>query len=194
MSWLGIVLVSAFSANALLTYGLGSGEALRKTARAKASEFAGSLTANFLTSAMLWSIRTLLLTPLGLARFEVVVFALIVAPLVKYLSQLAENIPGRGAAAFFRSVDESTLTCLVFGVALLSTRPGFGLAEALAASVASMLGYIGSIVLLDGVRRRIELSSLPKSLRDGPAMLVSAGLMAMAFSGIDSRLIANLVK
>jgi electron transport complex protein RnfA len=194
MSWFGIILVSVFSANALMTYGLGSDEALRGSARNRWASTLAVLAASVIASVLLWGVQRFVLAPLGLERFEVVAYAFVVAPLMKYLAQLVTMPTAPSIASVFSSIDETTLSSLVFGIALLATRAHFGLGDALLASLASVLGYAGATVLLDSIRRRMELSSIPRSLRSGPAVLLSAGLMAMAYSGIDGYLLSNLVK
>jgi Na+-translocating ferredoxin:NAD+ oxidoreductase RnfA subunit len=49
-------------------------------------------------------------------------------------------------------------------------------------------------VVLDSIRERLELSNLPKAFHGAPALLVSTGLMAMAFLGLDEVLIRNLAR
>ncbi len=194
MSWLGIILLSVFSANAFLTYGFGSCALLRSQVRGGFWGLAALLAANFITTSVLWCLDTLFLGPLGIIRFNVVAFALIVVPIMKFLSHLAIPKEARSTSSLFSTADNVTLSCLVFGIALLATRRGYSITEGLLASFASVFGYAASMTLLDAIRRRMELSSSIESLRGGPALLLSAGLMAMAFSGIDTYLIANLAK
>jgi len=194
MSWLGIVLVSVFSANALLVYGFGIAEASRPREALAPLSLLALGAATLASSALLWLARTFLLEPLGLVRFEVLVFVLVIAPLLKYLSQAASRDSATPIGSFLARVDEAMMSSLVFGIALVATRSGFSLGEALLASVASSLGFGGAFAILGGIRRRLELSGLPRGFREGPALLLSAGLLAMVFSGIDARLLAGLVK
>ncbi|MBL8966735.1 MAG: hypothetical protein JNG85_06975 [Spirochaetaceae bacterium] len=182
-----------FAANALLVYGLGACPALRGERRGLLVSILALLTANLIASSLLWALRELLLAPFGLEALEPLVFALIIAPLVKYLGRAiatsgAPLLQKAGAA-----IDEAAVSCLVFGIALISARSNFGLLEALTASIGACVGYWAALVLLGAVRERLELSDLPESFRGAPAILVSAGLMAMAFMGIDAVFIGNLV-
>jgi Na+-translocating ferredoxin:NAD+ oxidoreductase RnfA subunit len=74
----------------------------------------------------------------------------------------------------------------------VTAKGGYDLPQALVASAASGLGYWLAAVLLDGIRNRLELSPIPGPFRGAPAMIVSAGLVAMALMGIDSILVRNL--
>jgi len=88
--------------------------------------------------------------------------------------------------------DDLVVGSLVFGVAFLSSRSGYSFSEALVASSASGLGYWLAEFLLESLRERLDLSDLPYPFKGALAMLISAGLMAMAFMGIDAVFIKNL--
>jgi electron transport complex protein RnfA len=64
----------------------------------------------------------------------------------------------------------------------------------LVASLSATAGYWAAVILLDSIRERLELSNLPAAFRGAPALLVSAGLMAMAFMGVDNALLHNLAR
>jgi Na+-translocating ferredoxin:NAD+ oxidoreductase subunit A len=196
VSYLGIILSSVFASNALLAYGFGSiPERERKGAVTLASALALAA-ANALASVLLWLIRSLVLQPLGLASLDVLFFALIAVPLVKFLARMAQQGAIRQESLLFRvgeRGDDIVVGSLVYGIALLSSRGGYSLGEAAAASVTSGLGYWLALFLLESVRERLELTDLPAPFRGAPAMLISAGLMALAFMGIDSAFVKGLV-
>jgi Na+-translocating ferredoxin:NAD+ oxidoreductase subunit A len=147
---------------------------------------------NALASAFLWCVHSLVLAPLGLSSLDILFFILLAVPLLRFIARAA-SAAGKGllARAGSRS-DDLVVGSLVFGVAFLSSRSGFTLPEALAASGASGLGYWLAEFLLESLRERLELSDLPYPFKGAPAMLVSAGLMAMAFMGIDAAFVKNL--
>jgi electron transport complex protein RnfA len=186
MSYLSIVLTSVFSANALLVYGLGACPAFRREGKKPLVSIVSLALVNLFASGLFWSLRTLVLAPLHLEALEAIVFAVIVAPLIKYLARALVASQSPFLSRVGSAVDESALSCLVFGLALLISRRGYSLPEALLASLASAFGYWAAIVLLDAIRERLELSNLPESFRGKPALLLSAGLMAMAFMGLDT--------
>ena len=195
MSYLGIVLTSVFAANALLSYGLETCPGFRH--RSWDLRFALALAlVDCLAAGLLWCIRVLALEPLGLERLDLLVFATLAVPLLKVLSRLMAG-SGEGTGFFSRiglNADDLVVSCLVFGAALIASRGGYSLPEALASGAASGVGYWLAAALLGALRERLELSDLPVGLKGTPAMLVSAGLMAMAFMGIDSVFVANLVR
>lgn len=196
MSYLGIVLTSIFASNALLIYGFGSiPERERKGSTSLASALALACV-NVIASAILWLIHSLVLAPLRLASLDILFFALIAVPIIKFIARVAQQSSIKQDSILFKlgeRSDDLAVGSLVYGIALLSARSGYGLLEAVAASAAAGLGYWLSQFLLEAVRERLELSDLPTSFRGAPAMLLSAGLMALAFMGLDAALIKNLV-
>jgi Na+-translocating ferredoxin:NAD+ oxidoreductase subunit A len=192
MSYLGIVVASLFASNALLTYGLGS---LPDQKRGDTGSFASALAlacVNALASAFLWSLHTLVLAPLGLASLDILFFMLLAVPLLRFIARAASS-SGKGLLSLVGSrCDDLVVGSLVFGVAFLSARSGYALSEALAASAASGLGYWLAEFLLESLRERLDLSDLPYPFRGAPAMLISAGLMALAFMGMDAAFIKSL--
>jgi Na+-translocating ferredoxin:NAD+ oxidoreductase subunit A len=197
LSYLGIVVTSAFASNALLSFGLGSIPVRGSTERQEGPrELASALAlagVNALASSFLWAVHSLLLFPLALDSLDILFFALLAVPSLKFISRAAAYSAANGPLSLVGSkADDLIVGSLVFGVALISARGGYSLPEALTASVASGLGYWLAFALLESVRERLELSDLPRPFRGGAAMLISAGLMAMAFMGLDAAFVQGL--
>jgi electron transport complex protein RnfA len=192
VSYLGIVVTSLFATNALLTYGLGALPGQRReTAGSIASALALTLV-NAVASAILWAIHAFVLFPLGLVSLDNLFFVLFAVPLVKFLARAAASSPKGALERVGARADDLVVGSLVFGVALLSSRGGYSLPEALASSAASGLGYWLAEFLLESLRERLELSDVPRPFKGAPAMLISAGLMALAFMGMDAAFVKNL--
>ncbi|MEI6389438.1 MAG: hypothetical protein WCQ50_22760 [Spirochaetota bacterium] len=130
---------------------------------------------------------------MSLKGFEILALALVVIPAMRYLSSFLAQKVGSAGEGLFERVDEVSLGCLVFGIALIVTRQGFGLGEVILASLASVAGYSAATGLLGAIKARLELSDIPVSLKGGPGILISAALICMAFSVIDMDFIARMV-
>lgn len=193
MSYLGIVLGAVFASNVLFVYGLGLCPAFHREGRSSFGSLVTLAATNLIAALLLWALRTLVLLPLHLEKLDIVLYALCVMPVIKYLARAVGGGAGAAVAIFAASAEDAVQSCLVFGIALIASRSGFGLLEALAATLASVLGYWAALVLLEAIRTRLELSELPGFFRGTPALLISAGLIAMAFMGVDAVLIKNLV-
>ena len=73
--------------------------------------------------------------------------------------------------------------CAVLGVAISNIDNGYNFAESLACSFGTSFGFLISIVILAGIREKSEHNNIPKPFQGTPIVLVSAGLMAIAFTG-----------
>jgi Na+-translocating ferredoxin:NAD+ oxidoreductase subunit A len=192
VSYLGIVATSLFASNALLTYGLGSLPGQKREDSGSLASALALACVNALASVLLWGIHSFILAHLGLASLDTLFFVLLAVPLVKFIARAASS-SGKGLLSRVGArSDDLIVGSLVFGVALLSARSGYSLIEALAASAASGLGYWLAEFLLESLRERLDLSDLPYPFKGAPAMLISAGLMALAFMGMDSVFVRNL--
>jgi Na+-translocating ferredoxin:NAD+ oxidoreductase subunit A len=192
LSYLGLVVTSVFASNALLSYGLGSMPGPRRGGSSQVASALALACVNALASAFMWGLHSLFLFPLGLESLDILFFALLAVPLLKFISRAA-SLSKLGLLSILGSkADDLVVNSLVFGIALLAGRGGLTLPETLAASAASGLGYWLAYALLESIRDRLELSDLPRPFKGAPAMLISTGLMALAFMGLDAAFVKGL--
>ena len=78
-----------------------------------------------------------------------------------------------------------TTNCAVLGAALLNIENGYNFIQSVAFGFSAAAGFTLAIVIFSGVRARVEFSDPPKSFRGMPIALITAGLIAMAFSGFS---------
>ena len=76
-----------------------------------------------------------------------------------------------------------TTNCAVLGVAISNIDNGYNFGESMACSFGTSFGFLNSIVILAGIREKSENNNIPKPFRGTPIVLISAGLMAIAFTG-----------
>ncbi|MEG0144839.1 MAG: Rnf-Nqr domain containing protein, partial [Clostridia bacterium] len=76
-----------------------------------------------------------------------------------------------------------TTNCAVLGVTVLNVSEHYNLLYSVLNGVFGALGFLLAIVLMAGVRERLELANIPKCLRGFPSSLIIAGLMSVAFMG-----------
>ena len=81
-----------------------------------------------------------------------------------------------------------TTNCAVLGVALTNVQNNYSIIESVVNGFATAAGYTVSIVLLAGIRERIEGNDIPYNFQGSPIVLVTAGLMAIAFFGFSGLL------
>lgn len=141
------------------------------------------------TSSILCSlIYEYILYPLDLGYLNTIVFIAVIACLV----QLVEMVVKKFSPALYDSLGVYlpliTTNCAVLGVALINVEKGFDLAESIVNGFASALGFTISIILMAGIRERMEYNDIPKTFKGFPITLVTATLMAMAFYGFSGLL------
>ena len=138
-----------------------------------------------LSSAATWVIYTYVLLPLQLAYLKTVAFILIIAALV----QLIEMFLRRYIPALYQALGIYlpliTTNCAVLGVALLNIQKEYTFVYSVAYGFASAISFLFAIVLFAGVRMRLRLADPPKAFAGLPLVLITAGLIAMAFSGFS---------
>ena len=118
-----------------------------------------------------------------LAYLRTIVFILIIAALV----QTVEIILKKKLPSLYKALGVYlpliTTNCAVLGVAIDSAQKGYSFSETMIYSIGTALGFLISIVLMSGIRERIEHNDIPESFKGMPIVLITAGLMAIAFSG-----------
>ena len=74
-----------------------------------------------------------------------------------------------------------TTNCCVLGIALLVQRKQYSLGTSLVYALASTLGFMLALLLMSGIRERLDTCRVPKALKGTPIALIMAGLMSLAF-------------
>ena len=81
-----------------------------------------------------------------------------------------------------------TTNCAVLGVALTNVQKNYGILQGIVNGFATAVGFTISIVILAGIREKMEYNDIPESFKGMPIVLVTAGLMAIAFCGFSGLL------
>ncbi len=119
----------------------------------------------------------------NLRYLRTIVFILIIAALVQTVEIiLKKKIPSlyKALGVYLPLI---TTNCAVLGVAIDSAQKSYTFAETMIYSVGTAVGFLIAIVLMSGIRERIEHNDIPESFQGMPIVLVTAGLMAIAFFG-----------
>jgi len=139
-----------------------------------------------LASTMTWLAYTFILVPLGLEYLYTLSFILIIAALVQFVEIVLKKMqPGlyRSLGIFLPLI---TTNCAVLGVAVINMNEKYTLVESVVHALGASTGFLLAIVLMAGIRERIEISeNMPRCLRGLPIALVTAGLMSIAFMGFS---------
>ena len=128
-----------------------------------------------------------LLVPFGLEYMKTIIFIFIIAALVQFVEMALQKLLPSLYTALGIYLPLITTNCAVLGAVLLvtDTYKYETLIEAVVFNFSAALGFTLAIVLLSGVRERLETAPIPKFLQGFPIVLVSAALISMAFVGLS---------
>ena len=136
-----------------------------------------------IASFVTWPIYHLVLVPCGITYLRTIVFILVIASLVQFV----ELVLNKAATALYQALGIFlpliTTNCAILGVAVLNIDDELTLIESLVQGLSAGIGFTLALVLMAGIRQRLELGKVPENLRGVPIALVCAGLMSIAFLG-----------
>ncbi len=138
-----------------------------------------------IASLFCWLIYNLVLLPMNLTYMSTIAFILVIAALVQFVEMFLKKSSPTLYSALGIYLPLITTNCAVLGVATLNMNNAYGLLQSVLNGTFSALGFLLAIVLMAGVRERLESSKIPACMKGFPITLVSAGLMAVAFMGFQ---------
>ncbi|MBE6560674.1 MAG: electron transport complex subunit RsxA [Ruminococcaceae bacterium] len=137
------------------------------------------------SSAVTYAIYDLFLLPFGLEYLTTIAFILVIATLVQFIEMFLRKFIPALYSALGIYLPLITTNCAVLGAALLNVNEGYTFIESLVFGFSAALGFTLAIVLFAGVRERLKFANPPKAFAGMPIILITAGLLAMAFSGFS---------
>src|SRR5215469_15884537 len=136
-----------------------------------------------LATCVTWPIYRFVLEPLGLVFLQLLVFILVIAALVQLVEfYLKKSVPGLySAMGIYLAL--ITTNCAILAVTLDNITYGYNFVESIVYALGVALGFLLSMLLLAGIRRRIRTSPVPAFLKGTPVLFVTAALLSIAFMG-----------
>lgn len=136
---------------------------------------------SFVTSA----IYKFILVPTEFEYLQTIVFILVIAALVQFVEMfLKKSMP-----ALYQSLGVYlpliTTNCAVLGVALKNVTNSYNILQGVVNGFATAVGFTIAITIMAGIREKIEYNDVPGPFKGSPIVLVTAGLMAIAFFGFS---------
>lgn len=125
------------------------------------------------------------LVPLHLEYLQTIAFILVIAALVQFVEMfLKKNVPSlyQALGVYLPLI---TTNCAVLGAALTNVQKGYSFIFSVANGVGTAVGFTIAIVLLASIRESIEDNDIPLNFQGSPIVLVTSGLMAIAFLGFS---------
>jgi len=136
-----------------------------------------------LATCVTWPIYKFILEPLGLVFLQILVFILVIASLV----QLVEFFLKKAVVSLYSSMGIYlaliTTNCAILAVTFNVISNGYTFVESIVYAVGVAMGFLLSLLLLAGIRKRIRTSPIPSFLKGTPVLFVAAALLSIAFMG-----------
>lgn len=138
-----------------------------------------------LSSLVTGLIYNYILVPSGFEYLQTIVFILVIAALVQFVEMfLKQRVP-----ALYKSLGVYlpliTTNCAVLGVALKNVTNNYNILQGVVNGFATAVGFTIAIVIMASIREKMEYNDVPKAFQGTGIVLVTAGLMAIAFFGFS---------
>ena len=180
-----IIIAGALINNVVLNQFLGICSFLGVSKQMKASISLGVAVIFVMTiaSAVASLLYEYVLVPLGMDFMKTIIFILVIAALVQIVEMFLKKKSPAVYNALGIYLPLITTNCAVLGVALTNVQDGYNFIQCVASGFGTAVGYTIAIVLLAGIRSRINEKDLPAPLRGAPIVMIAAALMSIAFMG-----------
>jgi electron transport complex protein RnfA len=126
-----------------------------------------------------------ILAPLGLEYLNTIVFILVIAALVQFVEMFLKKKVKSLYESLGVYLPLITTNCAVLGIALSNVQNNYSILESIVNGFGSAVGFTIAIVILAGIREKLEYSDIPEAFKGTPIVLITSGLMAIAFFGFS---------
>lgn len=180
-----IIISAALVNNVVLSLFLGLCPFLGVSKRTNTAAGMGAAVVFVITiaSALCSIIYTQILVRFGMEYLQTIVFILVIACLVQFVELVLKKYSRPLYSALGVYLPLITTNCAVLGVAIINVNKDYGLLTSTINGFGTAAGFTIAIIIMAGIRERIEYNDVSKSFQGSPIVLITAGLMAMAFFG-----------
>ena len=141
-----------------------------------------------LASAVTGIIYKFVLETFNITYLQTIVFILVIAALVQFVEMFLKKFMVSLYEALGVYLPLITTNCAVLGVALNNVKYDYDILTGTVNGFATAVGFAIAIIILAGIREKIEDNDIPECFKGMPIVLVTAGLMAIAFCGFSGLL------
>ena len=127
-----------------------------------------------------------ILAPLDISYLKTIVFILVIAMLVQFVEMILKKFVVSLYQALGVYLPLITTNCAVLGVALNNVTDGYTILQSVVCGFATAVGFTIAIVILAGLREKMEYNDIPAPFKGIPLVLLTSGLMAIAFTGFSA--------
>ena len=138
-----------------------------------------------LSTIVTWLVQTYVLNPLGLQYLQTLAFILVIATLVQMVEIILKKVSPPLYQALGIFLPLITTNCAVLGVAILVIQKDFNLLSSIVYAFSTALGFALALTVFAGIREQLSLVQVPKGMQGMAIVLVTAGLLPLAFMGFS---------
>lgn len=138
-----------------------------------------------LSTIVTWLVQTYVLNPLGLQYLQTLAFILVIATLVQMVEIILKKVSPPLYQALGIFLPLITTNCAVLGVAILVIQKDFNLLSSIVYAFSTALGFALALTVFAGIRDQLSLVQVPKGMQGMAIVLVTAGLLSLAFMGFS---------
>lgn len=134
-------------------------------------------------SAVTWLISTLILIPYDIDYMNIVMFILVIAVMVQIVEMVIKrtNLTLYNALGIYLPL--ITTNCAVLGIALINELGGYSFFGSVIAALGAGIGFSLVLIIMSGIRERLEIADIPKSMKGLPIAFLVAVLLSLTFIG-----------
>ena len=193
ISYFTIIIGAIFVNNIVLSKFLGICPFLGVSSRVETSIGMGAAVTFVMaiTALVVWPLQEYVLQPFGIEYMQTIVFILVIAALVQMVEIILKKVSPTLYQALGIFLPLITTNCAVLGVAILVIQKDFNLLESVVYAFSTALGFALALTVFAGIREQMALANIPKGMRGMAIVLITAGLLSLAFmgfSGVDNGL------
>lgn len=193
MEYLLIFISAIFVNNIVLSQFLGICPFLGVSQKISTSLGMGAAVAFVLTLSTIvtYLVQIYILNSMGLQYLQTIAFILVIAALVQMVEIILKKVSPSLYQALGIYLPLITTNCAVLGVAILVIQKDFSLIQSVVYAFSTAVGFAVALVVFAGIREQLAMVSVPKGMRGMSIVLVTAGLLSLAFmgfSGVDGGL------
>ena len=193
MEYILIVISAIFVNNIVLSQFLGICPFLGVSKKVDTAMGMGAAVAFVLTLATIvtFLLQQFVLVPLHIEYLQTISFILVIASLVQMVEIILKKISPPLYQALGIFLPLITTNCAVLGVAILVIQKQFSLIESVVYAFSTAIGFALALIVFAGLREQLALTNVPKGMRGMSIVLITAGLLSLAFmgfSGVDNGL------
>ena len=187
MEYLLIFISAIFVNNIIFSQFLGICPFLGVSKKVETSMGMGAAVAFVMTLATIvtWLVQHYLLNPFNLGYLQTLSFILVIAALVQMVEIILKKVSPALYQALGIFLPLPTTNCAVLGVAILVIQKDYNLLQGVVYAISTAIGFALAMVLFAGLREQLALVKIPKGMAGTSIVLVTAGLLALAFMGFS---------